>query len=105
MKNDYPNFKTELQTEFEVELGEMLVYEFPPAIDLSSEGFPGAEVYVAEDREKSHLYPPFMTFDNSTWALTFKPVEQAVQGRKYYYSVVIKEIGAEHLSHRYYCSV
>jgi hypothetical protein len=71
LPNKGPKFETEIQTEFEPLVGEVLEYFFPKLIDPEGNDLP--EVYVDYSDSALYEFPPYMHFNNFTNSLTFRP--------------------------------
>lgn len=74
--NKYPDFIVEVQTTFKIEYNETFVYQLP-TIDDPEAGdayYTGTPVvYVEADLDPENEYPPFMSYDNITREITFRP--------------------------------
>ena len=73
-----------------MELQDVATYKLPRTYDPDSNAI-GIEVYLEPTASYPDKYPPFLTYDNATRTLTFKPDTIWVRGRTYYFTIVVKE--------------
>ena len=100
LSNNPPDFVTELETSFTMAVGDVVSYKLPPVVD--SEGNDIPEVYIDKMNGAEDKFPPFLMFENATNTITFKPDSQWVQGRTYYYTIVVKESNSDSVLYPYY---
>ena len=90
LPNQSPQFRTQPKVSWLMELGTVETYKLPVAYDPDQNAI-GVEVYLEATPQYPDKYPPFLTYDNATQTLTFKPDTIWVRGRTYYFTVVVKE--------------
>lgn len=71
VSNTYPDFKTEPQTAFTVEVNDVFQYKLPAVTD--PEGNDEPEVYVGFMEQQKSKYPAFLLYNNNTQTITLKP--------------------------------
>ena len=74
--NKYPDFATDIEESYTVEVGEVFEYQLPEIEDPEA-GAPSSTgtpiVYVDYDLDPANELPPFLSFNNITKTLTFSP--------------------------------
>ena len=50
-------------------------------------------------------YPEFLSFDNVTRSLVFRPRERNDQGKIFYFTTIVKEKNSDTIMYPYYCTV
>lgn len=50
-------------------------------------------------------YPPFLMYENSTQTITLFPNSTQVQGRTYYFAIVVKEKNSKSVQYPYFCTI
>jgi hypothetical protein len=99
--NSAPEFDTDIQTQWNLNVGDSIPYKLPTFSD--PEGNDGSAVYI--NSMENQAFPPFITFDNETSTILMKPNSTTYQGRTYYYSVVLKEKNSNFMMNVYYMTV
>ena len=89
ISNTYPDFVTEPETAFYVDLNEVYQYQLPEVTD--PEGNDEPEVYVNYMETQEDKYPEFLLYNNATNTISFKPDSRRFSGRTYYFTIVVKE--------------
>jgi len=107
--NKYPDFATDIEETFTVEVDEVFEYQLPE-IEDSEAGDPyytGTPiVYVEADLDPLNEFPPFMSFNNITRTLTFRPDSKWYQGHSWKFRIVLKESdGTDNVMFAYPCTV
>jgi hypothetical protein len=103
LSNTHPDFVSEPETSFTMAVGDIISYKLPPVVDPDGNDIP--EVYVDYMDAQEEKYPPFLMFENSTNTITLKPDSQWVQGRTYYYTIIVKEQNSDSVKYSFYCTV
>jgi len=103
LSNTYPDFVTEPETTFTLAVGDVINYQLPNVIDPEGNDEPFVYVGIMDAQEEK--YPPFLMFENSTNTITLKPVGEAVQGRTYYFTIVVMEKNSVSVKYSFYCTV
>jgi hypothetical protein len=63
-------------------------------------------VYIESDLDPENEFPPFMSYNNITRTLTFRPDSQWYQGKEWKFRVVLKESdGSDSVMYAYPCTV
>ena len=101
MSNTHPDFTTEMQTAFTLNINTNLTYKLPLIRDSDGNDVP--EVYIKTMEAQEDQYPPFLTFDNKTRSLIFRPREMHEQGRIFYFTTIVKERNSDTILFPYYC--
>jgi len=101
LSNTYPDFVTEIETSWTLSVNEVFKYQLPALKD--KEGNDDAVVYIrALDTQ---AYPPFLTYNNYTRELTFRPNSVWYSGLRYHFAIVVKEKHSDTVLYPYYCTV
>ena len=103
LSNTHPDFVSEPDTSFTMAVGEVISYKLPAVVDPDGNDIP--EVYIDKMDAQEDKYPPFLMFENATNTITLKPDSQWVQGRNYYYTIVVKESNSDSVKYSFYCTV
>ena len=103
LSNTHPDFVTEPDTSFTMAVGDVISYKLPPVVDPDGNDIP--EVYIDKMDAQEEKYPPFLMFENATNTITLKPDSQWVQGRTYYYTIIVKETNSDSVKYSFYCTV
>jgi hypothetical protein len=103
LSNTHPDFVTEPDTSFTMAVGDVISYKLPPVVDPDGNDIP--EVYIDKMDAQEEKYPPFLMFENATNTITLKPDSQWVQGRTYYYTIIVKESNSDSVKYSFYCTV
>jgi hypothetical protein len=82
-------------------LNDTFDYKLPQLVDKEGNDVP--EVYIAPYKDK--LYPPFLSFNNLTNTLSFRPDSIWYQGNTYQFAIVVKEKNSDVNIYPYYCAV
>lgn len=100
--NNYPDFKTELETSYLLTVGKVHEYKLPQVEDKE-----GNEVEVYIEPVKDKEYPKFLFFDNITNTMIFRPEDQWDKGKSFYFQMVLKEKDSDFIDNRYsyFCTV
>ena len=72
---------------------------------LDPDGNDVPEVYIDKMDAQEEKYPPFLMFENNTNTITLKPDSQWVQGRTYYFTIIVKERNSDSVKYSFYCTV
>jgi hypothetical protein len=99
--NGHPDFVTEVETSWKLALNDTFDYKLPQLVDKEGNDVP--EVYIAPYKDK--LYPPFLSFNNLTNTLSFRPDSIWYQGNTYQFAIVVKEKNSDVNVYPYYCAV
>lgn len=75
----------------------------PPIKDSDGNDVP--EVYIKKMEAQEDYYPEFLSFDNVTRSLVFRPRERNDQGRIFYFTTIVKERHSDTILYPYYCTV
>jgi hypothetical protein len=54
---------------------------------------------------ENQAFPPFVSFDNSTYTISMKPNLPNYSGMTYYFSVVLKEMHSDFMLNIYYMTI
>ena len=103
LSNTHPDFVTEPDTSFTMAVGDVISYKLPPVVDPDGNDIP--EVYIDKMDAQEEKYPPFLMFENNTNTITLKPDSQWVQGRTYYFTIIVKERNSDSVKYSFYCTV
>lgn len=103
LSNTHPDFVTEPDTSFTMAVGDVISYKLPPVVDPDGNDIP--EVYIDKMDAQEEKYPPFLMFENQTNTITLKPDSEWVQGRTYYYTIIVKESNSDSVKYSFYCTV
>ena len=103
LSNTHPDFVTEPDTSFTMAVGDVISYKLPPDVDPDGNDIP--EVYIDKMDAQEEKYPPFLMFENNTNTITLKPDSQWVQGRTYYFTIIVKERNSDSVKYSFYCTV
>lgn len=101
LSNTYPDFPTEIETSWTLSVNEVFKYRLPAPKD--KEGNDEPELYIRA--MVSQPYPPFLSYDNYTRELAFRPDSVWYQGLTYYFTIVVKEKHSDSVMYPYYCTV
>lgn len=101
MKNTYPDFETEIETMFNLRVGENMTYKLPKLKDDEGNDEPELLVQKMDDQE----YPPFLDYEPTTMSLVFTPHSIWYQGKTYYFKIIVKEKNSDTQQYPYYCTV
>jgi len=101
LNNNYPDFETDPETKFSLNVGDVLEYRLPTLVD--KEGNDEPEVYIAPTEDDD--WPPFLFFDNMTNTLIFRPDSIWYQSYTYYFQIVVKEKNSDSVLYPYFCDV
>lgn len=77
--NGHPDFVTEVETSWKLAVNDTFDYKLPQLVDKEGNDVP--ELYIAPYKDK--LYPPFLSFNNITNTLSFRPDSIWYQGNTY----------------------
>lgn len=77
--NGHPDFVTEVETSWKLAVNDTFDYKLPQLVDKEGNDVP--ELYIAPYKDK--LYPPFLSFNNLTNTLSFRPDSIWYQGNTY----------------------
>lgn len=102
LNNNCPDFETDPETKFQLNVGDVLEYRLPRLVD--KEGNDEPEVYIGPTDE-IEKYPPFLVFDNMTNTLRFRPDNILYQSHTYYFQIVVKEKHSASVMYPYFCDV
>jgi hypothetical protein len=69
LKNTYPDFETEINTSWTLNVGDEITYVLPPLKDEESNDEP--EVYITPMPNQE--YPPFLRYNNNSRSMLFTP--------------------------------
>jgi len=100
-KNTYPDFEKEIETSWNLNRGETLKYRLPKLVDEEKNDIPELYINAMADQE----YPPFLSYENSTQTLIFKPDSIWHQGKTFYFRIIVKEKNSDTVLYPYYCNV
>ena len=103
LTNTYPEFVSEPDTTFVVELNEVLQYKLPDALD--PEGNDEPEIYVGKMVNQEDKYPDFLIYSNETKTIKFEPKDKKYAGQTFYFTIVIKEKNSDSVKFDYYATV
>jgi hypothetical protein len=103
LANTHPDFTTELQTAFQMAVGQEETYNLPDIVDPDGNSVP--EVYIMPMEAQEDQFPPFLRYDNNTRKIIFKPEDMFLMGRIFYFTVVVKEKDSDSILYPYYCTV
>lgn len=101
MANNYPDFVKEIETSWTLPVGDIFEYKLPQLADKENNDVP--EVYIRKIANQA--YPPFLSYDNTTRSLQFRPDSIWYQGNTYHFSIVVKETNSDVILYPYYCAV
>jgi hypothetical protein len=92
--NKYPDFEEDLNTTFLINNEEVFEYTLPAIVDpeLGESYYTGTPLIYVKDSDEPNFESPigrFMTFDNVTNVITFRPNSKWYQGRTYKFKLVI----------------
>ena len=90
LPNAAPQFVSQPKVSWLMELQDVETYKLPRTYDPDKNAI-GIEVYLEPTANYPDMYPTFLTYDNDTRTLTFKPETIWVRGRTYYFTIVVKE--------------
>ena len=74
--NTYPDFVDELETNWVLNVGDIFEYRLPKLSDRERNDVP--EVYISG--LPNQVFPPFVSFNNATNTLVFRPDDLKYQG-------------------------
>jgi len=101
MNNNYPDFVTDVETTWTLNVDDVYEYKLPALKD--PEGNDEPEVYV--NFMPNQDYPPFLFFDNNTNTLIFRPDSIWYTGLSFYFTIVVKEKNSDTVLYPHYCTV
>ena len=101
LNNNCPDFETDPETKFSLNVGDVLEYRLPRLVDKENNDEP--EVYIAPTEDDK--WPPFLFFDNMTNTLIFRPDSIWYQSYTYYFQIVVKEKNSASVYYPYFCDV
>lgn len=99
--NSAPEFLTDLQTQFTIDMHKEEKYTLPAFSD--PEGNDTPQVYIT--RMENQEFPDFLSYDNATQTVTMKPYLNKHSGRTFYFAVVLKELNSDFMMNIYYMTV
>jgi hypothetical protein len=99
--NSAPEFITDIQTQWNLNVGERYNYSLPLWQD--PEGNDLGEVYI--NSMENQDFPPFINYTNATNTINMFPNNLLYQGRTYYFSVVLKEKNSDFMMNIYYMTI
>ena len=94
---------SDIQTTFSLSNGDVLTYRIPKLVDPEGNDVP--EVYVGKMDAQEDKYPPFLMYENATQTVILRPNSTQVQGRTYYFSIVVKEKNSDTIKYPYFCTI
>ena len=103
MSNTYPDFVTEPQTAFTVEVNDVFQYQLPAVVDPDGNDEP--EVYIGEMEQQRDKFPEFLLFNNNTNTITLKPDSKEYAGETFYFTIVVKETNSDSVKYSFYATV
>lgn len=83
LENTHPDFVSNLQTSWQIDLNDTVTYQLPQWRDPQNND--QGMVYVAKMEDKEDKYPEFMQYENATTTLVFRPREKWSAGQTYYF--------------------
>ena len=99
--NSAPEFDTDLQTQWTLDMHKWENYTLPSYTD--PEGNDGSVLYI--NSMENQEFPDFVEFENATKTLKMKPYLNKHQGRTFYFSVVLKESNSDYMLNIYYMTI
>lgn len=54
---------------------------------------------------ENQVYPPFLSYNNFTRELTFRPDSYKLAGETFYFTIIVKETNSDTVLYPYYCTV
>jgi hypothetical protein len=103
LSNTYPAPVSDIQTTFNLSNGDVLTYRIPKLVDPEGNDVP--EVYVGKMDAQEDKYPPFLMYENATQTVILRPNSTQVQGRTYYFAIVVKEKNSDSVKYPYFCTI
>lgn len=104
LSNTHPDFETEVETAFTLDVGETFTYKLPPVID--SDGNDESEVKIDVMEAQEDKYPEgWLTFMSSTNTITMRPRDIYLAGHTFYFTIIVKEKNSESVMYPYYCTI
>jgi hypothetical protein len=103
LSNTYPSPAKDIETSFDLDVGDVFTYQLPQMID--PEGNDDPEVYIDVMDAQEEKYPPFLMYENATNTIVLRPNSTQVQGRTYYFEIIVKEKNSDSILYPYYCTV
>lgn len=103
LENTYPTPVTDIKTSFTLSVGDVLTYQIPKLVSPNGNDTP--QVYVTVMQEKADMYPPFLMYENSTNTIILMPNSTQVQGRTYYFTIMVKNQHSDVISYPYMCTI
>lgn len=101
LSNTYPDFVKEVQTSWTLEVNQVETYTLPELNDKEGNDEPVVYIKAMDNQE----YPPFLSYNNYSHVLTFRPDSVWYAGLTYYFSIVVKEKHSDTVLYPYYCTV
>lgn len=86
-----------------MDVGDVLSYRIPQLVDPEGNDMP--ECYIDKMEGQEDKYPPFLMYENSTQTITLMPNSTQVQGRTYYFSIIVKEKHSHSIVYPYFCTI
>ena len=101
--NTHPDFDGEVETSFTLDNEEVYEYKLPKVVDADGNDEPVVYIDVMDAQEDK--YPPFLGFENDTNTIILRPNSTFVEGRTFYFTIVVKEKNSDTVLYPYYCTV
>jgi hypothetical protein len=103
LENTYPSPVTDIRTSYTLSVGDVLTYQIPKLVSPNGNDTP--QVYVTQMQDQANNYPPFLMYENATNTIILMPNSTQVQGRTYYFSIVVKNQHSDVIQYPYMCTI